>query len=95
MLARASSPPSHALGLAYAVTIYGLYWRRFVMAAHYSSHAPAFRGDGTAGTVLNNVASCALGPFFGMPCGLYAMRHELMHSCVHARMQCTNLLSID
>ena len=73
------SPPSHALGLAYAVTIYGLYWRRFVMAAHYSSHAPAFRGDGTAGTVLNNVASCALGPLFGMPCGLYAMRHELMH----------------
>lgn len=78
-LALVRAVPSHFLGACYLAATFGVYLQRFVLALHYSTHASAFRQDRAVGRALNAVAPVILAPFFGIPSGVYALHHSVMH----------------
>jgi fatty acid desaturase len=73
------STPSHAYGIAYLATVYGLYLQRFMLALHYGTHVAAFRNNLFIGRMLNALAPMVLAPLFGIPSGVYALHHAVMH----------------
>jgi len=63
------------LGLTYVVAHFVLYFERYILTLHFSSHRQPF----PKGHPLNHFASYALGPFFGIPSGMYYFHHIVMH----------------
>ena len=73
------STPSHAYGIAYLATVFGLYLQRFMLALHYGTHVAVFRNNLFIGRTLNALAPMVLAPLFGIPSGVYALHHAVMH----------------
>jgi len=63
--------------MAYLVLHLVLYFERFILALHFSSHRRLY----ATGNPLNYYASFVVAPFFGVPPGLYYYHHVVMHHC--------------
>jgi len=63
------------LGFPYLVGLLAIFLERFMLSLHFSSHRRPF----PKGHPLNFYAGYILGPFFGIPPGMYHFHHIVMH----------------
>jgi hypothetical protein len=71
-----------ALGLVYVPCLFLFLGARFILALHYWSHAPmgtVWRKDMPLAYVIQALPTMLMGPFFGIPSGLYHLHHIAMH----------------
>ena len=65
---------SHLAGAAYFGALFALFFERFILALHFHAHRPL-----TTHPLLNEVPQYLLAPLFGIPPGVYAAHHTIMH----------------
>ena len=65
---------SHLAGAAYFGALFALFFERFILALHFHAHRPL-----TTHPLLNEVPQYLLAPLFGIPPGVYAAHHTVMH----------------
>lgn len=63
-----------AIGITYLVVLVLLFFERFFLMLHFSSHRSIYHVD-----LLNAVPNWILAPFFGVPPGMYKLHHVTMH----------------
>jgi len=62
------------IGLAYVLGLVILFYERFILMLHFSSHRSIFLNE-----ALNALFCWVFAPFFGIPCGVYRLHHCIMH----------------
>eukprot|EP01129_Flabellula_baltica_P001355 TRINITY_DN11235_c0_g1_i1.p1 TRINITY_DN11235_c0_g1~~TRINITY_DN11235_c0_g1_i1.p1 ORF type:complete len:371 (+),score=82.56 TRINITY_DN11235_c0_g1_i1:49-1161(+) len=67
---------SHLFGLVYLICLNFFFTQRFILMLHFSEHRKVFRPEYD---YLNKVNPIVFAPFFGIPSGVYAMHHCIMH----------------
>ena len=66
--------PRYLWGALHLVVTFVLLGARFILAMHYHSHLKVTRS-----TSLNLIPAGLMSVFWGMPCGVYALHHTVMH----------------
>lgn len=64
----------HIIGALYFVALFTLFFERFVLALHFSTHRRIARSS-----VLNAIPEYIVAPFLGIPAGMYALHHIMIH----------------
>jgi len=62
------------VGVVYVAALVVLFFERFILMLHFSSHRAMFKND-----VLSGILVWAFAPFFGVPSGVYKLHHVVMH----------------
>lgn len=65
---------SHIAGAIFFTANLCLFYERFILSLHFSSHRPL-----THNPYLNKLPEYLLAPFFGIPAGFYKLHHVIMH----------------
>eukprot|EP00747_Dinoflagellata_sp_TGD_P169875 gnl/TRDRNA2_/TRDRNA2_199987_c0_seq1.p1 gnl/TRDRNA2_/TRDRNA2_199987_c0~~gnl/TRDRNA2_/TRDRNA2_199987_c0_seq1.p1 ORF type:complete len:397 (+),score=47.67 gnl/TRDRNA2_/TRDRNA2_199987_c0_seq1:68-1258(+) len=64
----------NGLGIAYVAGLLVLFFERFILMLHFSSHRPIYKYGW-----MNPLVNWLVAPFFGIPCGVYKLHHCIMH----------------
>lgn len=62
------------VGFLYVTMLVLLFFERFILCLHFSSHRPIFKIE-----ALNGILNWCFAPFFGIVSGTYKLHHVIMH----------------